>query len=40
MASKPEAKELKQVSLVAGGGLLLVGSLGFLIYSLMSLIPM
>jgi len=39
-ATKPELTELKSVSAVAGGGLALIGLMGFIIYFVMGFIPM
>lgn len=39
-ATKPGMNELKLVSAVSGAGLLLIGTIGFLIFALMSLVPM
>jgi protein transport protein SEC61 subunit gamma-like protein len=39
LASKPSNSEMKVVAGVAGAGLVLVGFIGFLIFVLMSFIP-
>ncbi|WP_418282773.1 protein translocase SEC61 complex subunit gamma [Halorubrum sp. DTA98] len=39
LASTPSTDEFLQVSKIAGAGILLVGFIGFLIFSIMSLLP-
>lgn len=39
MASTPSWEEFSQVSTIAGAGILLVGTLGFLIFAIMSIVP-
>lgn len=39
MASTPTTEDFLQVAKIAGAGVLLVGTIGFLIFVLMSLLP-
>ena len=39
LASTPSTDEFLQVSKIAGAGIILVGFIGFLIFSIMSLLP-
>ncbi|GAB3683993.1 protein translocase SEC61 complex subunit gamma [Salinarchaeum chitinilyticum] len=39
MASTPSWEEFSQVAKIAGAGILLIGTLGFAIYLLMSVLP-
>ena len=39
MASTPTKEDFIQVSKIAGAGIILVGSIGFIIFVLMSLLP-
>jgi protein transport protein SEC61 subunit gamma-like protein len=39
MASTPSWEEFSQVAKIAGAGILLVGSIGFLIFIIMNFIP-
>jgi len=39
LASTPSSEEFLQVSKIAGAGILLIGFLGFLIFTVMSFLP-
>ena len=39
LASTPGWEEFSQVSLIAGAGILLIGTIGFLIFLVMSILP-
>ena len=39
LASTPSTDEFLQVSKIAGAGILLIGFIGFLIFAIMSLLP-